>query len=151
MKECPEDVVRCSLYKAKSDPLPRTAVANQSAVYIKSPNGTESKTVCFYNVSLNNCSHAILRHVKDQPVGEYLDGDENTTLTCNHPRECKDYLRLYYGEGNQQTVAYCRDGLASLQESIPLSGGSFFAVYWVDNSGGRTGSFEVTAHCAENL
>lgn len=115
-----------------------------------SPNGTRFKTVCFYNVSLNNCSHAILRHVKDQPVDEYLDGDRNDTLTC-HPDECKDYLRLYYGERNQQSEAFCRDGLAFLQQSIPLDGGSFLAVYWADNIGNKTGSFEVIAQCAEDL
>ena len=39
--------------------------------------------------------------VNNYSVDEYLDGDGNDNLTYG---ECKDYLRLYYGEGNLQTV-----------------------------------------------
>ena len=160
MKECsteggsghidPLDVhvhTRCSLFRDRSDKLRQTVIANQRTVNIASPNarGTGFKTVCFYNVSLNNCSSAILRHVTDHPVDDYLDGHGNDNLPCG------DYLRLYYGEGNLQTDTFCRDGLATLGKSIPLDGGSFFAVYWADNSGSRTGSFEVNAECAEEL
>jgi len=127
------------------DLLPVTA--DPSSVDIVSVNGTGFKTVCFYNVSLNNCSQVILRHVVNQPEDKYVDIIGNDGEVCRDDNStCNDYLRLYYGQDNQQTQTFCRDGLARLNTTLDVS--SFFAVHWADNIANPRASFQVNVQCS---
>ena len=150
VKRCRGDYVRpyrCSLFEGGlgMDMLPVTADPN--TVDIVSVNGTGFKTVCFYNISLNNCSQVTLRHVVDQPEDEYVDIIGNDGEVCRDDNStCNDYLRLYYGEDNQQTQTFCRDRLARLNMTLDVS--SFFAVHWADNIANPRASFQVNVQCS---
>ena len=156
MKRCPlQNQFKCSLFEGKLgyDALPMTSSSNHTnaTVNIASVNGTGFRTICFYNVTFDNCSHVSLRHAVDQRESEYVDAITNSTTNaeCRYAAECKDYLRLYYSEGRQQTEAFCRGELASLDRAFPLSNGSLLAVYWADDIGSSyaQSSFQLTASC----
>ena len=157
MKRCPrQNQFKCRLFEGKLgyDALPMTSNSNHTnvTVNIASVNGTGFRTVCFYNVTFDNCSQVSLCHAVDQRESEYVDAITNSTTNvaeCRYAAECKDYIRLYYGEGQQQTEAFCRRELASLDRTFSLSNGSLLAVYWTDDIGSpfAQSSFQLTASC----
>ena len=131
---------------------PLSVRSNPSSVTITSVNGSEFRTVCFYNVSLSRSSHCStlrLYHMDDHPEEEYID-NLNVTHPCRSSNECKDYLQIYYGygEGNQQNLKLCREELATLDITLH-NVTSFRALFWSDNTPSSGSSFHVRAECSD--
>ena len=108
-----------------------------------------------YNVNLSsnvNCTALRLQHIVDFPIEEYVDIINITHPCSRHSEyECKDYLQIYYGEGNNNTQSriLCREELATLEMILPTT--SFVAIYWTDSTSSDdfTSSFHLRAECLD--
>ena len=129
------------------DELPVTD--NASLVDIESLQGSQFRTVCFYNISMtdtNNCSALRLFHKADHPQEEYVDRMEGPGSNSTNSGPCKNYVKVYYGpENNQQFQTLCREDLATIDDVFPVT--SLFAVYWTNNIRSNEGSFHLRAQC----
>ena len=135
-----------------------TTGGNQSSVFIDSLNRTETRTVCFYNVSVSddeateNCSVVSLQHKVNHPPSKYVDriAQSDSNSSTNTTRSCKSYVRVYYdnSQGVQQYETFCREELATLDRRFPAK--SLFIVYWSNNDleNNRNSSFHLRAQCA---
>ena len=123
-----------------------------NSIEFSSVEDSELRTICIYNVNMSgnsNCSALRLQHVVDHPEEEYIDS-LNVSHSCHNSNSvCKDYLKIYYGEGNQQSRALCREELANLDTILEAS--SFVAVFWSDSvsESGTASSFHIRAECLE--
>ena len=154
MKECTRgDSVsyKCRLFYNNFE-LTELQKSCEDTVYLSSPNGSDYRTLCMYRVNLSsnaNCSSLRLLHAIDHPTEEYVDN-----LSASNPcrrrldSDCRDYLRVYYGEGLQQSRVWCREKLADLNHLLANTT-SFVAVYWTDATRDEsiTSSFNIRAEC----
>ena len=157
VKKCYDNGLKytCRLFDGtpgfKLDKLPITG-DNDSSVILTSINGSEYKTVCFYNISFSNtsdsnCSRTELEHAKHHSHEEYVDGlSESENNSTNVP--CKSYVKVFYEHenGRQHTTELCRNELAEYKEHFPAS--SLLVVYWT-NPEKSSASFNLRAQCVE--
>lgn len=131
---------------------------NHSSVFIDSVPGTESKSVCFYNVSVSNdstsnCSSVRLEHQADHPTSEYVNHitqPDSDSSTNNIVSECKSYVKVFYedSQGVQQHETLCGEELATMTSWVkPVT--SLFLVYWTNNDNNPNSSFHLRAQCVE--
>ena len=115
---------------------------NESSVYFQAIDGSEQRTVCFFNVSVadassSNCSAMRLQHKPNHPQENYVDRLSESDTNSTSP--CKSYVRVYYGsEDNRQYQTLCREELATLDDIFHVT--SIFAVYWTNNDRSNNGS-----------
>ena len=137
----------------KLDELPISG-GNDSSVHIDSIDGSDSKTVCFYNISMpdtssSNCSGIKLEHASIHSREQYVDGlSDQDSATNSTDIPCKSYVKVFYGsEGSQQhTEPLCRDRLANLNENYPST--SLFIAYWTTLEESNA-SFQLKAECID--
>ena len=144
---------KCRLFDGipgyKVDQLPMSS----DSVDISSIDGSESRTICFYNVSLShssNCSGLRLHHRANHPQEKYIDRRNNDTSSTTDEDICRDYLQVYYRtqHGQQHSSKLCREELATLDMSLHNTT-SFMAVVWSDNNTKlqTDSSFNIRAQC----
>ena len=121
-----------------------TIDSNQtSSVTFESLNNTESRTLCFYNISVaaetseNNCSGIRLQHVENHPEEKYVDRLRST----NADQSCKSYVSV-----DDRTL--CREKLAHLDITL-RNVTSTLVIYWTNNDRKNKGSFRIRAQCQE--
>ena len=147
----------CRLFNgAPGFKLDRLPISEDNEVYIDSINGSDHKSVCFFNVSIpdtssSNCSRIKLEHASNHPREEYVDGlSDNVSATNSESTDipCKSYIKVFYGsEGRQQhTEPLCRDKLANLEEDYPST--SLFIAYWTTPEESNA-SFSLRAQCVD--
>ena len=135
---------------------------NHSKVLIDSVNGTESNTVCFYNVSVSNdssenCSLARLQHKVNHPESKYVDRDtqpdsDSSTDDSLTFTDCRSYVSVYYysEQGHRHLYGtFCGKQLATLNQLLPAT--QLFLVSWTNNDvqNNRNSSFHLRAQCIE--
>lgn len=124
-------------------PLPMSGNASSPAVYVKSIQRPKRGvgTVCFFNVSFNNCS--LIRVLSaTSPDEQHKNGSD-----ANIPHEHKSYVNIYYGsEGNQQYRTFYQQDLATLDDIF--SSTSLFIVHWVKSFRSDI-SFHFQAKCMQ--
>lgn len=129
------------------EPLPVAGNGSVESVIIQSLPKTESRTVCFHNISLPNCSVIRLQHTYNHSEEKYVDRLEGPNTNSTNTT-CKSYVNVYYGmEGSQQHETFCREDLATLDDVFISS--SLFLVYWTNNDKNNNGSFQLHAQCLD--
>lgn len=125
------------------EPLPVTGNGSVESVIIESLPRTEFKTVCFYNISLPNCTIIRLQHEYNHSLENYVDRLEGPNTNSNNTA-CKSYVKVYYETlGSQQYRTFCREDLATLDDLFFSS--SLFLVYWTNSDRTNSGSFHLHA------
>ena len=159
MKKCRDADNRpqhmCRLFDgAPGYKLDRLPISESNEVYIDSINGSDHKTVCFFNVTIpdtnsSNCSGIKLEHASNHPREQYVDSfSDNESATNSTDIPCKSYVKVFYNsEGSQQhTEPLCRDRLANLREDYPST--SLFIADWTTPEESNA-SFSVRAGCRD--
>ena len=123
-----------------------TIDSNQtSSVTFESLNSTESRTLCFYNISVaaetseNKCSGIHLQHVDNHPEEKYVDRLKEQSRNSYQP--CKSYVSV-----DDRTL--CREELAHLDITL-RNVTSTLIIYWTNNDRKNGGSFRIRAQCQE--
>lgn len=132
-----------SLESFGQHPLPMSGNASDPAVHIKSIQRPFRGvgTVCFFNVSFNNCS--VIRLLKSTHPNEQHGRKSDAKIR----REHKSYVNVYYGsEENQQFRTLYQQDLATLDDVFPST--SLFIAHWVKSFRSDI-SFHFQAQCMQ--
>lgn len=124
-------------------PLPMSGNSSSPAVYVKSIQRPRRGvgSVCFFNVSFNNCS--VIRLLKATGPDEQYRDRSNTRI----PHQHKSYVKIYYGsEGDQQHQTLYEQDLATLDDVFPAT--SLFIAHWVKSFKSDI-SFHLQAQCMQ--
>ena len=138
---------------------------NASSVIVESLPNTQTRTVCFYNVSVaensaGNCSGVKIEHAADHPRDRYVDkADINSSVTANNSSdntaECRSFVRIYFKPDGSTSEEYnhytlCREELATFHTTL-FNVTSLFMVYWTnsDHRNNVDSSFQLEVQCME--